>query len=102
MITIYQYLPGWTVPCISPYVTKVLYYMRMVGLPFESKLQDLTKLDHETPHGKLPVIVDDDGTRVAELDADHRVPQDEVRQPARRQRRTGRAGPDACVEPHDR
>ena len=66
MITIYQYLPGWTVPCISPYVTKVLYYMKMVGLPFESKPQDLTKLDHETPHGKLPVIVDDDGTRVAD------------------------------------
>lgn len=66
MITIYQYLPGWTVPCISPYVTKVIYYMKMAGVPFEAKAQDLTTLDRDTPHGKLPVIVDGDGTRVAD------------------------------------
>ena len=66
MITIYQYMPGWTVPCISPYVTKVIYYMRMAGVRFEAKPQDLTRLDAETPHGKLPVVVDADGTRVAD------------------------------------
>lgn len=66
MIQVYQYLPAWTVPCISPYVTKVIYYMTMADLKFEAKAQDLTKLDAETPHGKLPVIVDDDGTRVAD------------------------------------
>ena len=66
MITIYQYMPAWTVPCISPYVTKVINYMRMTGLDFEAKPQDLTKLDHDTPHGKLPVIVDTDGTTVAD------------------------------------
>jgi glutathione S-transferase len=66
MITIYQYLPAWTVPCISPYVTKVIYYMKMAGVPFEAQAQDLTKLDQDTPHGKLPVIVDSDGTKVAD------------------------------------
>ena len=66
MITIYQYMPGWTVPCISPYVTKVIYYMRMTGLKFEAKPQDLTKLDRDTPFGKLPVLVDTDGTTVAD------------------------------------
>lgn len=64
MITLYQYLPAWTVPCISPYVTKVAYYMRMAGLPYEAKPQDLTRLDRDTPAGKLPCIVDTDGTSV--------------------------------------
>lgn len=66
MITIYRYLPAWTVPCISPYVTKAMYYMRMAQLKFEAKNQDLTKLDVDTPHGKLPIIEDADGTRVAD------------------------------------
>jgi isoprene-epoxide---glutathione S-transferase len=64
MITLYQYLPAWTVPCISPYVTKVAYYMTMTGLKFDTKPQDLTRLDRDTPAGKLPCIVDTDGTAV--------------------------------------
>ncbi|HSV53670.1 MAG TPA: glutathione S-transferase C-terminal domain-containing protein [Burkholderiaceae bacterium] len=64
MITLYQYLPAWTVPCISPYVTKVAYYMKMAGLQFDTKPQDLTRLDKDTPAGKLPCIVDTDGTAV--------------------------------------
>ncbi len=64
MITLYQYLPAWSVPCISPYVTKVAYYMTMAGLEFQLQAQDLTKLDKDTPAGKLPCIRDEDGTFV--------------------------------------
>ena len=66
MITIYQYMPGWTVPCISPYVTKVFYYAAMAGLEYQGKRADLTALDRDTPHGKLPVVVCDDGTTIAD------------------------------------
>lgn len=59
MIKVYGYMPGWTVPCISPYVTKVVYYMKMTGLPHEVVAQNLLRLDAETPHGKLPTINDD-------------------------------------------
>ena len=62
MIKIYRYLPGWTVPCISPYVTKVVNYMQMTGLEHEIVGQDLTRLDEETPFGKLPKIDDGDET----------------------------------------
>jgi isoprene-epoxide---glutathione S-transferase len=64
MITLSQYMPGWTVPCISPYVTKVAYYMTMTGLKFDMKPQDLSRIDRDTPAGKLPCIVDTDGTTV--------------------------------------
>lgn len=64
MITVYQYIPAWDLPCISPYVSKLANYMRLAGLPFELKPQDLSRLDLDAPRGKLPYIVDDDGTKV--------------------------------------
>ncbi len=64
MIALYQYLPAWTVPCISPYVTKVAYYMAMNGMQYEMKPGNLATLDKDTPAGKLPCIVDTDGTTV--------------------------------------
>ncbi len=62
MIKVYRYLPGWTVPCISPYVTKVVNYMKMAGIEHEIVGQDLTRLDLDTPYGKLPKIDDGDET----------------------------------------
>jgi len=63
MITLYQYLPAWTVPCISPYVTGGVLHDDD-GVNFDTKPQDLTRLDKDTPTGKLPCIVDTDGTAV--------------------------------------
>lgn len=68
MITIYQYAPGWSVPCVSPFVCKVMYYMSMTGIAWRAVRQDLGRLDLDTPHGQLPVI-DDHGTRVADSTA---------------------------------
>lgn len=68
MITIYQYTPGWSVPCVSPFVCKVMYYMTMAGIAWQAVRQDLGQLDRDTPHGQLPVI-DDAGTQVADSTA---------------------------------
>lgn len=68
MIKVYGYLPGWTVPCISPYVTKAINYMKMAGIPYEFVNQNLAALDKETPYGKLPFI-DDNGEKIADSTA---------------------------------
>jgi glutathione S-transferase len=65
MITIYQYIPGWNVPCISPFVSKTIYYMRMAGIPHEVKRQDLSRLQQDAPYGKLPFI-EDNGVKIAD------------------------------------
>lgn len=68
MITIYQYIPGWNVPCISPFVTKTIYYMKMAGIPHEVKRQDLSRLQEDAPYGKLPFI-EHNGVKVADSTA---------------------------------
>lgn len=65
MIKLYAYLPAWGCSDMSPFVSTTDAYLRMAELPFEVEILhqgDLTK----TPKGKLPFIVDDDGTVVSD------------------------------------
>ena len=43
MIKMYGYIPAWGVPDVSPFVTKIDCYLRMVDLPYE-----LVKLERAT------------------------------------------------------
>jgi glutathione S-transferase len=65
MITLYGYGPGWTVQCISPYVTKVANYLELAGLDYQIKPGQVFALKSTTPYGKLPVI-EIDGQTVAD------------------------------------
>jgi glutathione S-transferase len=65
MITLFGYGPGWSVPCISPFVTKVAYYMDFAGLPWTFKQGQVLDLRSTTPYGKLP-IVEIDGETIAD------------------------------------
>jgi glutathione S-transferase len=65
MIKMYGYLPAWGCSDMSPYVSYTDAYLRLAGLPFTVEMLhqgDLTK----APKGKLPFIVDDDGTLVSD------------------------------------
>jgi glutathione S-transferase len=66
MITIYGYMPGFGVPDISPFVTKVINYMTFTGVEFEHRGQDLARIDEDSPTGKLPFIITEDGTKVVD------------------------------------
>ena len=66
MITVFGYVPAFGVPDISPFVTKAINYLTFAGLEFQHKSQDLATLDEDSPTGKLPYIVDTDGTKVAD------------------------------------
>ena len=69
MIKVYQYCSAWNLPDTSPFVTKLVNYLAMTGLEYELITQDLARLREDAPHGKLPYIVDDDGTKVADSSA---------------------------------
>jgi glutathione S-transferase len=66
MITVYGYVPAWDLPDISPYVTKLINYMTFAGLDYTWQPESLATLDENSPFGKLPYIVDDDGTKVGD------------------------------------
>lgn len=56
MIQLYHFGPAWGVDDPSPYCLKVLTYMRLAGIPFESKAG--IKYLRGAPKGKLPYIND--------------------------------------------
>jgi glutathione S-transferase len=65
MIKLYGYLPAWGLSDMSPYVSYTDAYLRMAELPFQAEILyrgDLTA----TPKGKLPWIIDTDGTSVSD------------------------------------
>jgi glutathione S-transferase len=65
-LTVYGYVPAWGVPDISPYVTKLVNYLHMAGIEHEWKPQSLATLDEDSPNGKLPYIVEPDGTKLTD------------------------------------
>jgi len=66
MIKVFQYIPAWNLPDISPYVTKLVNYLVMTDLVYEMVPQPLDQLTADAPHGKLPYIIDADGTKIAD------------------------------------
>lgn len=63
------YIPAWGQACISPYVSKAAYYLKMNGLDYQFESMSLPRLKKETPRGKLPVLIEDDGTTVHDSNA---------------------------------
>ena len=61
VLKVYGYVAAWGLPDISPYVTKLCFYMTISGIPYEYVNENLPQLDTNAPYGKLPYIVDDDG-----------------------------------------
>ena len=67
MIEVYGYVPAWGLPDISPYVTKLIFYLTLAKIPYTYHSQDLARIDVDSPYGKLPYIIDtDDGTKVGD------------------------------------
>ena len=55
MVTLFQIPGGWGEPSVSPFCMKLECYLRMAGVPFESKLGD----PRRAPRGKVPWLEDD-------------------------------------------
>ncbi|VEB38388.1 Uncharacterised protein [Legionella sainthelensi] len=62
MIRLYQYPGIWGMPSLSPFCSKVFYFLTWANLPFEV-IQ--VSNPHKGPKGKFPVI-DDNGLLVAD------------------------------------
>lgn len=61
----YGYLPAWGCSDMSPYVSFTDAYLRMAEIPFKAEILHQGNLK-ATPKGKLPWIVDSDGTSVSD------------------------------------
>lgn len=67
VLTVYGYVPAWGLPDISPYVTKLIFFLKMTGTRYKYQPENLADLDTNAPCGKLPYIIDDDGTKVSSV-----------------------------------
>lgn len=65
MMTLYGYLPAWGLSDMSPYVSYTDAYLRMAEIPFKAVILEKGDLA-QTPKGKLPWIIDTDGTSVSD------------------------------------
>lgn len=59
MIKLHGFGPAWGLPDLSPFVTKVDCYLRMVGLPYEHVPWQSPEDLLTAPKGKFPYIEDD-------------------------------------------
>lgn len=57
-------MPAFGQPCISPFVSKAAYFLTMSGLEYQFECLDPGRVQAETPLGKVPVLVEDDGQRI--------------------------------------
>lgn len=62
VLKVYGYVAAWGLPDISPYVTKLVFYLTIAKIPYEYVNENLPELDKNAPYGKLPYIIDDDGS----------------------------------------
>jgi glutathione S-transferase len=86
MLTVYKFAPAWGLPDISPFVVKLETWLRLAGVPYETKPGDPRK----APKKKMPYIVDDAVTMgdtrfiIEHLTAKHGVQLDARLTPAQR------------------
>lgn len=69
MIQVFGIRPAWGLPCVSPYVTKLVYWLRWQQVPHTLLSQDASRLREDSPSGKLPYAILTDGQRMADSSA---------------------------------
>lgn len=85
-VKVYVYGPAWGFPDISPFVTKVLFYLKIQGFPFTTEVSSPRK----APRGKLPHVevngtsISDSSQIIKHLEALHHLPMDSWLSPDQR------------------
>lgn len=68
-VTVFGIVPAWGLPCVSPFVTKLVFGLRMAGVAHALRAQDPATLRSDSPSGKLPYVQWPDGERMADSSA---------------------------------
>lgn len=66
MTQVFGITPAWGLPCISPFVTKVVYALRLKKIDFTLERQNLHTVVTDSPTGKLPYVILAEGDRIAD------------------------------------